>query len=686
YEILRTTFPCLPGLTLPVQQVADEAAVGWYEMRDLADLAAAERDAALEDLFQTLEEEPFDFVRGPLLRLAPARLSDREHALVLVLPALCADAVTLRNLVREIASSYASLTGASPDEEGSDPLQYADLAEWQNELLEHEETAAGREHWKAWDPAPCLALRLPFDSSPEGRDRFEPGSLSVPLDGELARQASALATGMGTSISTLFLAAWQSLLWRLTGQPEIVVGLAAECRSYEGLSESLGPLAAFVPLSTRLGNDLRFVEAVALTHDAVQAAAEWQEYFRWESVADRCGLHFKEASFPVSFAAQEQPDPWVSGSLEWELLHCEAGIDRCRLELRVRTNGGPPVVDLAWDDAALCRNDIEGVARAWRALTASAVARPEARLGELALTALEERQHLVQAGIGEDPVAPVMIPELFERQARRVPGRPAVVCGGRSLSYAELEESSGRLARLLRRHGVCPDALVAVCLERTLVMPLAVMGVLRAGGAYLPLEPGLPLERKSFLLTDAQPRAILTETRFLADLPVFKGPVLCLDGPWEEEQLQETGGEPGPRGADPMSLAYVIYTSGSTGVPKGVAVEHRQLSNYVQGTLERLGLPEGAGYAMVSTFAADLGHTALFPSLSSGGTLRLFSDELISDPIALASALERDPVDCLKITPSHLAALIAGTPSPWLLPRSCLVLGGEASRREWVES
>jgi amino acid adenylation domain-containing protein len=685
HEILRTTFPCLPGLTLPVQQVAEDAVVGWSEMRDLSGLSAVEMEAALEDLLRTVEEEPFDLVHGPLLRLAPARLSSREHALVLVLPALCADAVTLRNLVREIASSYASLAGFAPGRESSDPLQYADLAEWQNELLEHEETAAGREHWEAWDPASCRALRLPFESPSAEPDRFEPGSLAVPLDGKLTQRATALAAALDTSVSTLFLATWQALLWRLTGQAEIAVGLAAECRSYEGLSESLGPLASFVPLSARLGGDLRFADAVALARDAVQAAAEWQEYFRWESVADRCGLTLEEASFPVSFAAQDHPDLWPAGPLSWELLRCEAGIDRYRLELRVHTNGGPPAVDLAWDAAAVSREDAEGMARAWRALLASAVARPEARLGELALSAPEERRHLALPGIGEGPAAPVMVHELFERQARRVPGRPAVQCGGGSLSYAELEERSGRLARLLRRHGVGPDALVAVCLERTLAMPLAVMGVLRAGGAYLPLEPALPRERKSFLLADARPQVILTETRFLADLPVAHGPVLCLDGPWEQE-LQDAGGEPFSRGADPMSLAYVIYTSGSTGVPKGVAVEHRQLSNYVQGTLKRLGLPEDAGYAMVSTFAADLGHTALFPSLSSGGTLHRIAEELTSDPIALATALERDPVDCLKITPSHLAALLAGAPSPWLLPRACLVLGGEASRREWVES
>ncbi|HKV06813.1 MAG TPA: amino acid adenylation domain-containing protein [Thermoanaerobaculia bacterium] len=645
YEILRTTFPCPPGLTLPVQQIADEGTVVWHEE-------------------ETLERDPFDFARGPLLRLALTRIAEDEHVLTLVLPALCADAATLRNLVREISG-----------EAGSAPLQYVDLAEWQNELLETEETAAGREHWEAWDPSPGRALRFPFETAGAGEDRFAPRSLAVPLEDELVRSARALAAELDASLPTLFLAAWQTLLWRLAGQPEIVLGLAAECRSYEGLPESLGPLASFVPLSCRLESGLRFTEAVTRARDATEAAAEWQEYFRWESVADRHGLPLAETVFPASFVAEDRPAPWLAGPLEWELERCEAGIDRFRLLLAVH-EGEAPEVELAWDAAALSPEDAAGLARAWKALLASAVARPEARLDELALAGPDG------AGTVEGGAAPALVHELFRRQVERVPDRPAVVCGEESLSYAALAGRADRLARLLRGHGVGPDGLVAVCLERSLSLPLAILGVLAAGGAYLPLEPGLPRERKAFLLGDARPRAVLTETRFLAGLPAVEVPVVCLDGPWEAEipESSEEGSVP-----DPANLVYVIYTSGSTGAPKGVAVEHRQLANYVQGVAERLDLPDGATYAMVSTFAADLGNTVLFPSLCGGGTLHLIPEELASDPVALAAAFERAPVDCLKITPSHLEALLAGAPSPQLLPRRCLVLGGEASRREWVE-
>ncbi|HEX6861364.1 MAG TPA: condensation domain-containing protein, partial [Thermoanaerobaculia bacterium] len=189
YEILRTTFPCPPGLTLPVQQIADQAPVLWHE-------AQAEGEAALDEIRETLERDPFDFARGPLLRLALARIAEEEHVLILVLPALCADAATLRNLVREISG-----------EGGSAPLQYVDLAEWQNDLLENEETAEGREHWESWDPSLCRSLRFAFETAGTQEDRFEPRSLAVPLEGELVRSARALAAELDASLPTLFLAA-----------------------------------------------------------------------------------------------------------------------------------------------------------------------------------------------------------------------------------------------------------------------------------------------------------------------------------------------------------------------------------------------------------------------------------------------------------------------------------------------
>jgi len=693
FEILRTTFPCPPGLTLPVQRVAPVAIVTWETKRDLSGVAAAEWDAALDSLAESVADEPFDLAGGPLLRLALARLTAEEHALVLVLPALCADTVTLCNLVREIASGYAALSAAAPVAEGSEPFQYADLAQWQNELLEDEETAEGREYWESWDPATCRALRLPFEAPRTGESRFAPAVLPVDLDPGLAGRAAACAATLEIPVATLFLAAWQALLWRLLGQEEIVVGSLAECRSYEGLAESLGPLASYVPLACRLDAGLRFRDAVARVRDAAQTAAGWQEHFRWERAAERSGLALDETVFPLSLAVLERPAPWQAGSLEWAVPRCEAVIDRFRLELRVRAgspNGSPdgsPGIELAWDGAVISRADAEGMARAWQALLASAVDDPDALLGELALTFPDERRKLALAGTGGEAAAPALVHALFERQARRVPDRAAAVCDGNSVTYAELAERAGQLAHRLRRLGVGPESLVAVCLERSLSLPLAVLGTLQAGGAYLPLEPSLPRERKSFLLADARPRAVLTESRFLAGIPAAGIPVLCLDGPWDAE-IPALADQPAAPAPDPAGLVYVIYTSGSTGTPKGVAVEHRQLTNYIQGVAERLALPDGASYAMVSTFAADLGNTVLFPSLCGGGTLHLIPERQATDPIALAAALERHPVDCLKITPSHLEALLAGAPSPRLLrllPGRCLVLGGEASRRAWVE-
>ncbi|HSF43044.1 MAG TPA: non-ribosomal peptide synthase/polyketide synthase [Thermoanaerobaculia bacterium] len=678
FEILRTTFVCAPGLTLPLQRV-NGSGVDWREPADFSHLSPRERQASLEELFRAAGEEPFDLEKGPLLRLVVARLDAEEQALILSLPALCADAVTLANLVDEIGRECAARTGEAPAVEAAEEelLQYADLAEWQNELLEGEETEAGREHWARWNPASARALRVPFEKTPAEGARFDPRVLPIKVDPVGARRLAALAEEAGVSMATLLLTAWQTVLWRLTGRGEITLGLASEGRTYEGLSGSLGPLARYVPLDCGLEGDLRFLDLADRVRASVDAAAEWEEFFRWERTAELHGLTLEETVFAASFGAFA-PRTTTGGAATWEVVRCESCVDRFRLELAVRTSEELSA-EIRFDASLFDPEDVAILGRAWAALVAAAAAEPWTRLGELPLLAPAERPR-VATSPGPEPAEGPLVHELFVEQARRVPERAAAICEGRALTFRDLDESSARLARLLRRHGVGPGTLVAICLERSLELPLAVLGVLRAGGAYLPLEPGLPAERKALLLGDARPAVVLTASVHLPSLPTG-AEAICLDGPWEDG-IEPAG--PPACGVTPSDLVYVLYTSGSTGTPKGVAVEHRQLVHYVRAVAERLEPADGAVFAMVSTFAADLGNTVFFPAFCCGGTLHLIAPERASDPAGLASCFARHPADYLKITPSHLQALLAGLPSPDLLPR-CLVLGGEAARWDWVD-
>jgi amino acid adenylation domain-containing protein/FkbM family methyltransferase len=272
--------------------------------------------------------------------------------------------------------------------------------------------------------------------------------------------------------------------------------------------------------------------------------------------------------------------------------------------------------------------------------------------------------------------------DLFEQQARLTPNAVALVCEERWLTYRDLARRSDLLAHRLRALGARADEPVALLVERSLDTVVGILGILKAGAAYLPMDPALPRARVALILEDAGVQRVLTQSALLPVLPAGFAQAICLDAfDWDAPPAPARAA----RRSRPEDLAYVIYTSGSTGRPKGVCVEHRNIVNYVLGMALRLRLAPGMQHATVSTIAADLGNTVVFPALATGGSLHVISQERAEDPALLAEYFSREKIDVLKIVPSHLAALQAGRNPGGVMPRKCLVLGGEASRLEWIE-
>ncbi|MEE8584336.1 MAG: amino acid adenylation domain-containing protein, partial [Acidobacteriota bacterium] len=341
--------------------------------------------------------------------------------------------------------------------------------------------------------------------------------------------------------------------------------------------------------------------------------------------------------------------------------------------------------ELHYDASRFQRDDLHRLSGQFLTLLQSALSDPQAPLGELQTLSPAERRQLVEGfnAAGVEFAQAGCLHRLFEIQAAQSPHRAAVAYEGQILSYGHLNRQADRLAGRLQKMGLGPGSLAAVFMERSLEMVVALWGALKAGGAYLPLNTMQPKERLRFVLEDARPAAVLIQAGLRGRLPESRIPALCLDGQWEGPAGEGADGP--PIAAAPEEAAYVIFTSGSTGRPKGVVVEHRQIVNYTLGVLERLGLAQGSSFALVSTLAADLGNTSVYGALCSGGRLHVISEDRASDPSGLAQYFAEQRVDCLKIVPSHLASLQAGGHPEAVLPERCLVLGGEASRWEWVE-
>ena len=658
HEILRTTFRRIAGMDLPLQVVA-AAGFSW-ETRDADGLGA-------QALLRRAAERPtpFDLENGPVLRATLHALSPRGHLLLLEVSSLCADSFSLGMLARELAAEHAGTAEAEP------PLQYIDVAEWQNELLA---SAEGVEHWRQQNLSGIAGWRLPFDASPSaGSGEAGRGEVELALPPPDLQAAERLARDASVPPAAFFLLCWQALLARFAGLDRLVAGVVFDGRNYEDLDRTLGPLARRIPVACDLaGAPVR--ELLARAGRAWSEAEKWQESYAAGSAP----------AFYAGFSFEEQPAEIAAGGLRITLLERRAGGEPCALELCVlRTDGGARL-RFRYDTARFPAGEIERLAGAYGALVASALARPEAAVEDLSLLAEAERRRLlVDFTDTAAPRGAACLHHLLAAQAARTPSASAIFADSRVLTYAELDAAANRLANHLRKQGAGPETLVAVALGRSPELLAALLGVLKAGAAYLPLDEAHPTERLAHMLEDSTARLLITGPGFRGRLPPHAADVVDLER--DQPRIAAESDRDPAVAVDPEHLAYVLYTSGSTGRPKGTLVTHRGLINYLAWALEAYPVAEGSGAPVHSPLGFDLTVTSLFLPLLAGRACRLLSDE--QGLGGLAAALAEGGHSFVKLTPSHLDVL-AELRSRGAAARA-LVIGGEAligeKLRPWRE-
>nr|QEO74276.1 condensation domain-containing protein [uncultured bacterium] len=679
HEILRTAFQSLPGMLIPVQ-VVTEGQTPLERTYDLTDRGAREQEDELDRLFEEAGRRRFDLENGPPLRASLVVLSPERHVLVVCAPALCADAVTLRNLAREITRSCAACPG---DEANDEPLQYIDLAEWQNELLESEHAAAGKGFWRRQDGAAALSLKLPFQiPPPEGSD-FDPRVFTAGSRAGVAREVEAIAGRYNSSAAVFLLACWQVLLWRLTGRPDIATAVACDGRNYEGLGEALGPFTKHPPVGSHLEKGFKFSEVLARLDECTRDAYRWQECFTPEQLAEPDGDETEPPYLPFAFEFVERPAKYSAPGLTSAIVRQYVCTERFKVKLACLERGDSLLAEFHYDPRALSADCVGHLGGQFHALVESALDNPEAFISELEILPDAERQQLLVEFNRTEAEYPAdrCVHELFQLEVERRPAGVALVVEDRRLTFAELNARANKLAHHLKSLGVGPEVRVGLCVERSVEMIVGLLGILKAGGAYVPLDGEHPPARLGQHLAGARAAVLLTQERLAARMPDFAGPVLCLDAD-RQRWAAESEADP-DSGAVPENLVYVIYTSGSTGEPKGVGVTHRNLVNYTSYLCRRIGARElsaggGLSFATVTTLSADLGNTSIYGALLSGGCLHVISYETATDGGRMRAYMAEHSVDVLKIVPSHLNALLGAAGGADVLPRRQLILGGEA--------
>ena len=686
HESLRTTFGERDGE--PVQLVHPPAPAA-LPLVDLRALPAAAREPEALRLVEAEALRPFDLARRPPLRSTLLRLDEEDHVLCFTLHHIVSDAWSEDVLVREVSALYDAFSRGEPSPLPELPVQYADFAVWQRARLSGEALEAQIGYWRERLAGAPPLLEIPTDRPRSVGGDAGTGVHPFALSPEATRALEDLSRREGTTLFMTIMAAWMALLSRYSGQEDVVVGSANAGRDRHETQGLIGFFINMLVLRGDLSGDPTWRELLARVRATALGAYAHQE-LPFDRIVDELGVERSpthsplfQALFNLGRSTGREARLELNG-MRLESFGEEVANAKFDLNLMISETGSGLGGVLAYREALFEAGTIARMAEHLAALLHAMPAAPERRISEVSLLRGAERARVLEEwnSTAAGNLSERSVHELFAGQAARTPHAPALAFGDETHTYAELDRAANRLAHRLVGLGVGPEARVTVLLEPSAGFVVALLAVLKAGGAYLPLEPSTPPERLAFLLEDAGASVVITTEGSRSALRRTRAAVVCPDA--DAEELSRESSDAPSVGVRPENAAYLIYTSGSTGQPKGVVVEHRQLANYVRAIAERLGLEGGMSHALVSTVAADLGNTVLFPSLCTGGALHVVPRETATSGERFAAYVQRHGIDVVKIVPSHLAALL-GAGGAEVLPRRTLVLGGEASRTAWVD-
>src|SRR5947209_4737662 len=623
-----------------------------------------------EQLNQQLLEEgdrPFDLERGPVLRIKVFRQAAQDDILSLTVHHIAVDFWSLDMLIDELCLLYAAERAGVQAPLPAQVPQYTDFVRWQADMLAGPE---GERHWTYWQhelSGELPMLNLPLDRPRPSVQTYRGASRTFELGEELSKQLKALANAEKTTLYTILLAAFQTLLYRYTDQDDILIGTTTLGRSRAELEKIVGYIANPVVLRANLSGNPTFKELLGRVRQTVIGALDHQDYpfpLLVERLQPRRDASYSPL-FQTLFVLDRSRESWdASRSGEGETA-VRLAQERLRLEPFIYGQQGAPFdltlrmldlngllsADLRYNVDLFDATTMARIEQHFLTLLESIVADPNQRIADLPmLSKAEQHQLLAWNSTQSDYPEQACVHQLIEEQVQRTPEALAVVFEERQLSYSEVNRQANQLAHLLQARGVGPEVLVGVCMERSIELVVALLAILKAGGAYVPLDPTYPQERLSYMIQDAQMPVLLTQKRWRDLLPAGDMQIICLDSDW-----QPSGSEENPvSDVQPGNMAYMIYTSGSTGRPKGVINIHRGLSNRLHWMQQAYQLTAEDRVLQKTPFSFDVSVWEFFWPLLTGACLVVARPGGHQDPAYLASLIDEQQITTLHFVPSML--------------------------------
>jgi amino acid adenylation domain-containing protein len=681
HESLRTAFPTIDGN--PIVQISNQP----FQLGQL-DLRALPPKQQAPEIQHLIEEDavyPFDLESGPLFRITLLQLGTDSHILLLNMHHIISDGWSIDVLIDEWNTLYKALSQAKPSHLPPLPIQYVDFAHWQRQWLTGEVLEQQLSYWKQ-QLAGCPALlELPTDKPRPPVQSFQGANLRFSLSTELTTQLKNLSQHTNTTLFMVLWSAFATLLSRYSGQSDIVMGSPIAGRT-QGQTEAL--IGFFVntlvlrldlsdnPPFEKVLQQARRVALEAYTHQDIPFEQLVEELNPARNLSHTPLFQVMFVLQNTSIAAESE----LSTELNVSVLETESVVAKFDLTLSMEESAQGLVGELEYNTDLFESATIERLIGHWQTLLTSLVDNSQQPIHELPLLTEAERQQLLAWNeTTTDYPRDKTIIDLFEEQVDKTSAAIAVVFENQSVTYQQLNAKANQLAHYLQTLGVKPEVLVGIYLERSVEMIIGLLGIFKAGGAYLPLDPTYPQARIAFMLEDAKVSVLLTQSSLTEKLPKTTATVFCLD--IEVETLSQLSKENQANQVKPENLAYVIYTSGTTGNPKGVMIAHQGLYNLAVAQIQLFDVQSGSNILQFASLSFDVAISDISMALSAGATLYLVTQEAVKSPNELVQILDKRSITHLEISASILGTL----PVKNLPTLQTLIVGGEACSQAIVD-
>ena len=650
HDTLRTT---LHGTGAGVVQRVAAPEPFMLPLVDVTTVDDAAREETVRGLYDRMGAEPFDLARGPLFRASVIKVTDADHRVVVVMHHAVGDVWSLGVLFREIAGFYRTAVGAGAPAVPELPIQYGDYAAWQGEYLEGERADALLSFWKRELEGAPRVLDLPSDRPRPSVQSYQGVRRPFSLSPAVSRAVRDLGRREGVTLFTTLGAAYSALLHRYTRQDDLLIGFPVAGRTRGEVESLIGFFVNMLVLRADLSGDPSFRELLKRIQGRALGAYAHQD-LPFERLVD--GLQperdpSRNPLFQVAFAVHNTPMPPVDlPGLSLSLEPLSPARSRFDLTLALWEDGDRLAGSVEYNSELFDADRIERLIGHYETLLAAATERPDASISALRVLPADERR-LILEGWNDTALpypAGASLHELFDRQAVATPDATAVAFADGDLTFRELDRRANQLAQHLRTLGVTHESLVGVCVDRSFELVVAILGIVKAGAAYVPLDPAYPVERLATMAEDAALRVVVCQQRLERVLPTSATRTnVRIDADWAAIATQS--GEAVPVVSGPDSLAYVIYTSGSTGIPKGAAIPHRGVTrlvletNYIQLT------PEDR-IAQASSSSFDAATFEIWGALLTGAQLVGIEKNVALSPREFAAELASRRITTLFIT------------------------------------